>query len=136
MREWISKILFEKLLRWPSAQEVGKEIVKEVDKYNSVYNKAKCHKCSSDNLVNDVTGSESILTSPHYFYRCRVCGNAQDDGGRLYKWEFEELGKKRIKEDGTDKYRYMILTVNQCMILVVLGIIAFAIGLMKILLPS
>jgi hypothetical protein len=133
MRMWISKMLFEKLLRWPSAQEVGEKIFEEVDKYNNLFNKPKCYKCSSSNLVNDVSGSESILTSPHYFYRCRDCGNAQDDDGRWRKWDFEELAKKRIKKNGVGKYRYIIITSNQCWILVVLGIIAFVIGLVKIL---
>jgi len=97
------------MLRRPNVALVAAECVKEIEKHNST-GRVHCYCCGSDKMVRDFSGSDGLFCSPHSFYRCGECGNAQSDNGRNDKSIWEALRKKNIVEDGKGFYRYIFIT--------------------------
>jgi len=133
-RFWLSGLIFEKLLKRPPAQTVGEKITKEIDKWNEERGVGKCQVCKSKSLVNDYNGSEGLFSSPHHFYRCTKCGNAQENYSLYsYKYLSDELGRKRIKEVSDGKFYYCLLSgCEACFISLFLVCVSFLIILWKI----
>lgn len=126
-RFWLSRLIFGKILKWPSAQKVAEEIDQKVKEWNSAQT-GKCEHCGGAELTEDRSGSEGFFTSPHHFYRCPGCHNTQDHRYDL-KLLFQELGERRITEDGEGQYRYSIFTIMQWALLLVLLIFVVAVGI-------
>jgi len=116
---FLSWLIFEKIGGWEPAVGVAKGINQEVDEWNEKYGQRKCDSCGSSNLVSGVTGGEGLLNWPHYFYRCRDCGNTQEKDRPSFLTAFKKLEEKRIIEDGKS-YRYMILNPGQAAVTIVL----------------
>lgn len=109
VRCFLSDLLFEKIFGWRNAGEVAQEIERNVAKWNrTMRTGAQCYACHASDLVRDMSGSDGLFTSVHQFYRCRKCGNAQDDDGDTYQYESTALEYSRIVDD-SGRYRYIFL---------------------------
>lgn len=120
VRCFLSWLIFEKIRGWPKPTPKALEIIKKNDDYNHGQER-HCHSCLGKNIVSDCSGSSGPFSWPHHFYRCRDCGNAQDDSGIHYIWEYEALERKRITEDN-GKYRYIIFTEGYQFLLWILSL--------------
>lgn len=108
VRCFLSDVLFEKMFGWQNAGEVARGSKNSVAEYNRNRIGAHCYACSANDLVCDMSGSDGLFASVHQFYRCRKCGNAQDDDGDTYRYKDEALEGARIVDDG-GRYRYIFL---------------------------
>ncbi len=105
LRFKLAWLFYEKLLGKPPAESTAKIIISA--NKSADYSRSHCHNCQSANLVTKIGGSEGLFTSTYYYYECKDCGHEQKTSNFLneHEYEFIELGKKRIIEDGK-KYRY------------------------------
>jgi len=126
IRFWLSKLIFEQIFKWPSAQKIGEKIKLEV-RTKSLDIKAECENCGSGKLIEECSGSDGLFCWPHYYYRCQGCGHLQES---KYKFELlsQKLAEKRIIEDGEGTYRYTIFTEIQWVLIFTLIIFVMAVG--------
>ena len=124
-RFWLSRLIFEKIGKRDPAQKKGEQIAKEVKEYDEKYS-SYCDNCGKSEFTKDIRGSEGLFTNTTTVYRCKKCGNVQEESGRS-KYRFRELEEVRIVEDGDDQYRYTILTYMQWGFVWILGMLGFAI---------
>lgn len=108
MRCFLSDLLFEKMFGWQNAGEVARRIKNSVAEHNQNRIGMHCRGCDNTDLVRDISGSDGLFTSAHEFYRCRKCGNAQNDDGDTYQYEDKKLEGARIIDD-RGRYRYIFL---------------------------
>src|SRR3989344_175198 len=119
----LAGLIHEKILGRKPAQTIGEKIAAETNEWNYKYGNDHCFECGCKQLTSDIRGSNGIFTWTSKVYRCTQCGNVQEDLNK-HKFLFRELEEKKLVEDGIGQYRYIILTPEQILIIILLAIAA------------
>jgi len=127
LKHALSYVIFEKILGRPSASQIASEVVKKTNVWNSNRGSPRCYNCSHQKVVSDVSGNSGFFSTPHHFYRCSSCGNAQSSDGRYsFRYEHQELRDTGIIKDN-ERFRYRLLS-GGWVFLFYMTAFAFAIG--------